>query len=145
MKLKNVLIVVSDLERSRKFYQDLFGLDTILKQDGNVILTEGLVLQEKQVWEEAIGRESRIGDAGMLLYFEEKDMETFQKKLEKYQKEFPGRIRYLGSAIDFNSKKDPCQPAGTEQPAGADRRAALSGKVLRFYDPDGHLIEVRER
>ena len=26
MKLKNVLIVVSDIERSRKYYHDLFGL-----------------------------------------------------------------------------------------------------------------------
>ena len=45
MRLKNILIVVKDIERSRKFYHDLFGLNTILDNDGNVILTEGLVLQ----------------------------------------------------------------------------------------------------
>ena len=44
MKLKNILLVVEDVERSRKFYHDLFGLDVILDLDGNVILTEGLVL-----------------------------------------------------------------------------------------------------
>ena len=38
MKLKNVLIVVKDIERSRKFYHDLFGLDVILDNDGNMIL-----------------------------------------------------------------------------------------------------------
>ena len=27
MKLKNVLIVVKDIEKSRKFYHDLFGID----------------------------------------------------------------------------------------------------------------------
>ena len=27
MKLKNVLIVVKDIEKSRQFYNDLFGLD----------------------------------------------------------------------------------------------------------------------
>ena len=27
MKLKNVLIVVKDIEKSRQFYHDLFGLD----------------------------------------------------------------------------------------------------------------------
>ena len=42
MKLRNVLIVVKDIEKSKKFYHDLFGLDTILDNDGNVILTEGL-------------------------------------------------------------------------------------------------------
>ena len=35
MKLKNVLIVVSDIERSRKYYHDLFGLEMILDNDGN--------------------------------------------------------------------------------------------------------------
>ena len=43
MKLKNILIVVEDIEKSKKFYHDLFHLDLILDQDGNVILTEGLV------------------------------------------------------------------------------------------------------
>ena len=43
MKLKNVLVVVKDIEKSKKFYKDLFGLDDILDKDGNVNLTEGLV------------------------------------------------------------------------------------------------------
>ena len=30
MKLKNVLIVVKDIEKSRKFYHDLFGIDLVL-------------------------------------------------------------------------------------------------------------------
>lgn len=45
MKLRNILIVVKDIERSKKFYHDLFGLDMLLDNDGNMILTEGLVLQ----------------------------------------------------------------------------------------------------
>ena len=48
MKLKNILIVVDDIERSKQFYHDLFGLDMVLDNDGNMILTEGLVLQEKK-------------------------------------------------------------------------------------------------
>ena len=36
MKLKNVLIVV-DIEKSKQFYHDLFGLDMILDNDGNLI------------------------------------------------------------------------------------------------------------
>ena len=48
MRLRNILIVVEDIEKSKKFYHDLFGLDVILDNEGNVILTEGLVLQEKQ-------------------------------------------------------------------------------------------------
>ena len=57
MRLKNVLIVVNDIERSKKFYKDLFGLDVILDNDANVILTEGLVLQDAKVWKEFIQKE----------------------------------------------------------------------------------------
>ena len=46
MKLRNVLITVGDMERSVAFYRELFGLEVILRQDGNVIMTEGLVLQD---------------------------------------------------------------------------------------------------
>ena len=42
--LKNVLIVVDDIEKSIEFYKDLFELQVILKNEGNVILSEGLVL-----------------------------------------------------------------------------------------------------
>ena len=37
MKLKNILIVVKDIEQSKRFYHDLFGLDVVLDNDGNVI------------------------------------------------------------------------------------------------------------
>ena len=33
MKLKNVMIVVKDIERSKQFYKKLFGLDVVLEQD----------------------------------------------------------------------------------------------------------------
>ena len=52
MKLKNVLIVVKNIEKARKFYHDLFGLELVLDNGGNMILTEGLVLQEEKYWTE---------------------------------------------------------------------------------------------
>ena len=33
MRLRNILIVVEDIEKSKKFYHDLFGLDVILDND----------------------------------------------------------------------------------------------------------------
>ena len=44
MKLKNILFVVDDIEVSKKFYKDLFGLCVTLDMGENVMLTEGLVL-----------------------------------------------------------------------------------------------------
>lgn len=56
MKLKNVLIVVKDIEKSKQFYHDLFGLNVVLDNDGNMILTEGLVLQEEKIWRNFLGK-----------------------------------------------------------------------------------------
>ena len=57
MKLKNILIVVKDIEKSKEFYHKLFGLETILDNDGNMILTEGLVLQEESIWKKFTGKD----------------------------------------------------------------------------------------
>ena len=56
MRLRNILVIVKDMERSIKFYHDLFGLDIVLDNDGNIILTEGLVLQEEKIWKDFLGK-----------------------------------------------------------------------------------------
>ena len=50
MRLKNVLIAVNDMDKAIRFYKEIFGLQVILNQDGNVILSEGLVLQDAKIW-----------------------------------------------------------------------------------------------
>ena len=60
MRLRNILIVVKDIERSIRFYHDLFGLDIVLDNDGNIILTEGLVLQDEKIWKVPVIQKSRI-------------------------------------------------------------------------------------
>ncbi len=57
MRLKNILIVVKDIEQSKQFYHDLFGLELVLDNNGNMILTEGLVLQEESIWKNFIGKD----------------------------------------------------------------------------------------
>ncbi len=116
MKLKNTLIVVNDIEKSRQFYEDLFGLELVLDNGGNMILTEGLVLQEKKYWTEFIGREIIPENNASELYFEEPDIEGFVEKLERY---YPD-VRYVNRLM----------------------RHSWGQKVIRFYDPDGNLIEV---
>ncbi len=117
MKLKNILIAVNDMERAKTFYKELFGLDPVLEQEGNVILTEGLVLQDADVWQKSLGRGIISQNNASELYFEETDMETFAKRLEEYGDE----IEYVDCL--------------TELPWGQ--------KMIRLYDPDGNLIEVR--
>ena len=116
MRLKNILIVVKDIEKSRQFYHNLFGLGTILDQDGNMILTEGLVLQDEKIWKEFLGRDVIPQNNSCELYFEERDIEGFIEKLETYYPE----IEYVNQLMTHS----------------------WGQKVIRFYDPDGNLIEV---
>ena len=91
MKLKNIVIVVKDIEKSKQFYKELFGLDVILDQEGNVILTEGLVLQEVKVWEQTIGQDVVWKNHASELYFEETDLDLFLEKLQQYEQ----KIQYV--------------------------------------------------
>ncbi|MBR2577090.1 MAG: VOC family protein [Firmicutes bacterium] len=116
MKLKNVLIVVKDIEKSRQFYHELFGLELVLDNDGNMILTEGLVLQEEKYWREFLGREIIPENNAGELYFEENDIEAFVEKLERL---YPD-IKYVNRLMTHS----------------------WGQRVVRFYDPDGNLIEV---
>ena len=116
MKLKNVLIVVKDIEKAQQFYHDLFGLELILDNDGNMILTEGLVLQAEKYWTEFLGRDIIPENNSSELYFEESDIESFVEKLERYYPE----VRYVNRLMTHS----------------------WGQKVIRFYDPDGNLIEV---
>lgn len=116
MKLKNVLIVVSDMEKSIAFYKELFGLSVVLDNDGNVIMTEGLVLQEKGIWKKFTGREVVPENNACELYFEEADIGSFAEKLENYHEP----VQYVNRLMEHS----------------------WGQKVLRFYDPDGNLIEV---
>ena len=77
MKLRNVLIVVRDIDRSRKYYHDLFGLETVLDNDGNMILTEGLVLQDAKIWENFLEKDIIPRNNASELYFEERNIEGF--------------------------------------------------------------------
>lgn len=116
MRLKNVLIVVKDIERSRKFYHDLFGIDLVLDNDGNMILTEGLVLQDETIWKRFLGRETVPKNNACELYFEEQDIESFAEKLERL---YPS-VEYVNPLMTHS----------------------WGQRVIRFYDLDGNLIEV---
>lgn len=116
MKLRNILIVVNDIERSIKFYRELFGLQVILDQDGNVIMTEGLVLQDAKIWKDVLKKDLVPKNNMTELYFEESDLENFVKKLEESEFE----IEYVNEPMEYS----------------------WGQKVIRFYDPDGNLIEV---
>ena len=118
MRLKNTLIVVEDIERSKAFYRELFGLSVITDFGENVILTEGLVLQERETWERFTGKRAVYGGCDAGLYFEENDMDGFLARLQKQEPP----VSYVNEAMEHD----------------------WGQRVVRLYDPDDHVIEVGE-
>lgn len=118
MGLKNILIVVDNIERSKAFYKDLFGFTVAADFGENVVLTEGLVLQEKKLWESFIGRKVVTGGNDAELYFEENDIDGFLKRLDDSEYS----IEYLNRCKEHD----------------------WGQRVIRIYDPDKHVIEIGE-
>lgn len=87
----------------------------ILYNDGNMILTEGLVLQDEKIWGLFLKKITPENNA-CELYFEEADIDGFVKKLESLYPE----VKYVNRLMTHRSGQ----------------------RVVRFYDPDGNLIEV---
>ena len=116
MKLKNFLIVVSDVERAKKYYHELFGLEVLTDNDGNMILSDGLVLQDEKIWKSFTETDVTKKSNSCELYFEEADIESFVKKLESLYPE----TEYVNRLMTHS----------------------WGQKVVRFFDLDGNLIEV---
>lgn len=118
MRLKNILFVVRDLEVSIAFYKELFGLEVLADLGGNVMLTEGLVLQEQTLWETCTGKKVAAGGNDAVLYFEENNMEAFAE-----------RLAHASFPIEFVTEYG-------EHESGR--------RLIRICDPDRHVIEIRE-
>lgn len=118
MRYTAVVLSVADVKAARKFYEDLFGLEIYQDYGINVSFTCGLSLQQEFHWLVGLPRE-RIGkkSSSMELCFETEDLDRFLEQLERY----PGAER-LGDVVEHS----------------------WGQRVVRFYDPDGHLVEVGE-
>lgn len=118
MKYICTVISVSDIHAARKFYEDLFGLELYQDYGRNISFTCGLSLQQDFDWLVHIPKERIYGKPNnMELCFEERDFDGFLNKLKKYPD-----IVYLSGVIEHD----------------------WGQRVVRFYDLDGHIIEVGE-
>ena len=118
MKYTCALLSVADINAARRFYEELFGLQLDLDYGKNIVFTCGLALQ--QDFDRLVGLpreavEPKASNAEIV--FEEEHFDDFLEKL----KSFP-HIAYLGSVVEHS----------------------WGQRVIRFYDPDGHMIEVGE-
>ena len=118
MKYTGTLIAVKDMEKSKQFYHDVLGMEVAADFGANVTLTGGLVLQTLETWQSFIHMSDVTfkSNSGEL-YLETEDMGAFYQHLESFD------ILYVHKLH--------------EHPWGQ--------RVVRFYDPDGHIIEAAEK
>lgn len=117
MKLKNPMLIVTDMDRAVEFYQKVLGLRVIVDFGANKTLTGGLCLQTQETWKEFIGTDSILfGGNDAEVYFEEDEFDKFAEKLEKCNVEYVHPVK----------------------------EHSWGQRVVRFYDPDKHMIEVGE-
>ena len=118
LQFKCPLLAVTDMKKAVAFYEEVIGDRVVMNFGENVQFSGGFALQEMKKWKEMIHTDRvrrKSNDAE--LYFEEKDFDDFLT----YLNEFP-EIVYVHPV--------------EEAPWGQ--------RIVRFYDPDFHIIEVGE-
>lgn len=120
IQYRSIVLLCRDISISTAFYQELFGLQIALDLGKNVCFSGGL-----SIWEIDYAKNLLYGGSEpdlpqekprQELYFETDDIASFVRFLEERE------IRLL----------HPIQEAPWTQ------------RVIRFFDPDGHLIEMGE-
>ena len=118
MKYTCTVISVSDIEAAKKFYEDLFGLEIYQDYGINISFTCGLALQQNFDWLVNLQKEKILKKSNNVeIVFETSNFDEFLMKLKEYP-----NIEYLGEVIEHT----------------------WGQHVIRFYDLDGHMIEVGE-
>lgn len=118
MEFKLPLIAVKDIERSKAFYMSIFKQTIEFDFGRNVTFHGGFAIQED--FAELLGLESETvmtRSHNMELYFEVDDFDGFMDRIS----EFEG-IRFVHDPKTYEWHQ----------------------RVVRLYDPDGHIIEIGE-
>jgi catechol 2,3-dioxygenase-like lactoylglutathione lyase family enzyme len=120
MRFVNPIPFARDIERSKVFYRDLLGLK-ILSDFGNFVLFEtGFAIHEgrsleQTVWGKTAETSEPYGRGNILFYFEHDDIDAAYET--------------IGPHVDLIHPVE---------------KQAWGQRVFRFYDPDGHAVEIGE-
>lgn len=117
MKFICPLVTVSDMERSRNFYENVLRQKVRYDFGENIEFEGNFSIHLRSHFSQLIDNKEIVpGINNFELYFEHDNLEQMEEKLNNSGVEFVHKVR--------------------EQP--------WRQKVMRFYDPDGHMIEVGE-
>ncbi|WP_065375566.1 VOC family protein [Ensifer adhaerens] len=120
MRFINPIPFVRDISRSKEFYEERLGLK-VLEDFGNFVLFEGgFAIHEgrslqQTVWRGELASTEPYVRRNLLLYFEHEDVDAAFERIAPH-------VELIHSV----------------------ERQAWGQRVFRFYDPDGHAIEIGE-
>ncbi len=114
------LIVVEDVATSRKFYEEVLGQRVKFDLGENVTFEGDFAIHQQAHFQQLLGDTAEHPITKKAhngeLYFETDEVEEIDRRLQQANVEFVHRMR--------------------EQPWGQ--------RVVRLYDPDGHIVEIGE-
>ena len=120
LKYMGVLIVVDDITQSRNFYEQLLGQKVKIDFNVNVSFEGDFAIHLKSHYQTLLGDVNQYPVIKKAhngeLYFETDELESIDQRLRQAGVEFIHPIQ--------------------EQPWGQ--------RVMRFYDPDGYIVEIGE-
>ena len=120
LKFLAPLIVVADMARSRSFYEGLLGQKVKFDFGENVVLEGDFSIHLKPHFQSLLGTEAHYPVTHKThwgeMYFETDDLDPIYQRLTEAGVEFIHPV--------------------CEQPWGQ--------RVMRLYDPDGHIVEIGE-
>lgn len=117
VKFISPLLVVADMQRARRFYETVLGLNVIVDFGENITFEGNFALHQQAHFQSLIdGKDIKSGGNDFELYFEYDEMDDVNARLNNNQVELVHPMR--------------------EQP--------WRQRVVRFYDPDRHIIEIGE-
>lgn len=122
MKLMGPMIVVADMGTARRFYEGLLGEQLRFDLGARQQFESGLELQSRNAMADIFSPEKEQavnGSQSLLLYYETEEFDRFLPKLKE-----------AGTAY-LHGKSEP-------------EEFAWGQRYIRFYDPDGHIIQVAE-
>ncbi len=116
----NPIIFVRNINVSKNFYQRIIGLSVVEEHDNFVRFETGFAIHEtssltKTIWGDNSHNDSYLGQRNLLLYFEHDDIDSLFEEIAK-------EIVLI-------------HPISTQD---------WGQRVFRFYDPDGHAVEIGE-
>ena len=120
MRFVNPIPFVKDIARSRAFYETRLGLEVVEDFGSFVLFETGFAIHEgaaleRTVWGRERAANEPYGRRNLLLYFEHDDVDA--------------AFEAIAPHVDLIHPVE---------------RQAWGQRVFRFYDPDGHAVEIGE-